>query len=41
VLLFAYCTYWQVHRAGGIVGHICHGGSVAISAGILKGVKSS
>merc|ERR1711916_10628 len=31
----------RVHAANGVVGHICHGASVAISAGILKGVRST
>ena len=29
------------HKAGAVIGHICHGGSLAVSARILKGVKST
>jgi protease I len=29
------------HKAGAVIGHICHGGSLAVSARILKGVRST
>ena len=29
------------HKAGAVVGHICHGGSLAVSVHILKGVRST
>jgi protease I len=31
----------RAHESGVVIGHICHGGSVAVSANILKGVKST
>jgi hypothetical protein len=31
----------DAYKHGAVVGHICHGGSLAISAKILKGVKST
>lgn len=31
----------NLHDKGCVIGHICHGGSLAISAHILKGVKST
>ena len=31
----------KVHASGGVIGHICHGGSLAVSAQILKGVATT
>lgn len=31
----------EVNNRGGVVGAICHGGSVLVSAGIMKGVKAT